>query len=205
MARKTFISYKYSESRDLRDRILDALREDAIYYQGETSDSPDMSDSKTETIKENLKNMIYGSSVTIVIVSPNMRKSKWIDWEISYSLKEVKRGDRTSHTNGVVCVIKNSGTPSNCDWIKSFLTGNDGCAYWAVRENYLYPIIHNNMFNRKNAEYFCEARGTVDDSTQSYMSLVDEDSFLADPNFWVENAFDKSKELEAFLLQKEIY
>lgn len=89
MARKTFISYKYSESRDLRDRILDALREDAIYYQGETSDSPDMSDSKTETIK-NLKNMIYGSSVTIVIVSPNMRKSKWIDWEISYSLKRGK-------------------------------------------------------------------------------------------------------------------
>lgn len=34
MARKTFISYKYSEARDLRDDILDALGEDAQYYKG---------------------------------------------------------------------------------------------------------------------------------------------------------------------------
>ena len=39
MAHKTFISYKYSESQDLRDRIIDALGEDAAYYKGETSDS----------------------------------------------------------------------------------------------------------------------------------------------------------------------
>ena len=37
MAHKTFISYKYSESQDLRDRIIDALGEDATYYKGETS------------------------------------------------------------------------------------------------------------------------------------------------------------------------
>ena len=37
MARKTFISYKYSELASLRDRIISALREDAEYYQGETS------------------------------------------------------------------------------------------------------------------------------------------------------------------------
>ena len=39
MAHKTFISYKYSESKDLRDRIIDALGDDATYYKGETSDS----------------------------------------------------------------------------------------------------------------------------------------------------------------------
>ena len=48
MARKTFISYKHSEAQDLRDRILKALGDDAIYYQGETSESPDISDTSTD-------------------------------------------------------------------------------------------------------------------------------------------------------------
>ena len=75
MARKTFISYKYSEACDLRDKILDSLGEDAKYYNGETSDSPDLTDKKTETIKEILKDMIYGTSVLIVILSPKIKES----------------------------------------------------------------------------------------------------------------------------------
>lgn len=42
MAHKTFISYKYSESRFYRDQILDALGDDAVFYKGETSDSPNL-------------------------------------------------------------------------------------------------------------------------------------------------------------------
>ena len=91
MARKTFISYKYSEAQDLRDKIIESLGDDAIYYQGETSDSPDLTDTSTENIKENLKDMMFSTSVTIVIISPNMKKSKWIDWEIEYTLKEIKK------------------------------------------------------------------------------------------------------------------
>ena len=37
MAHKTFISYKYSESRELRDRIIKAMGSDAAYYTGEAS------------------------------------------------------------------------------------------------------------------------------------------------------------------------
>lgn len=40
MAHKTFISYKYSESQELRDRIIQAMGSDAAYYTGETSESP---------------------------------------------------------------------------------------------------------------------------------------------------------------------
>jgi len=47
MARKTFISYKYSEAQDLRDTILEALGDDATYYTGETVDSPDLTDTTT--------------------------------------------------------------------------------------------------------------------------------------------------------------
>ncbi|WP_228725589.1 TIR domain-containing protein [Klebsiella pneumoniae] len=88
MAHETFISYKYSEAQDLRDKIVKALGDDAVYYKGETSESPDISNTTVDNIKNNLKNMIFGTSVLIVIISPNMIKSKWIDWEIEYSLKE---------------------------------------------------------------------------------------------------------------------
>ena len=97
MAHKTFISYKYSESRGLRDRIIEALGKDATYYKGENVDSKDMSDDKRETIKANLSNMMYDTSVTIVILSPNMRESEWIGWEISYCLKKIKRGKKRSN------------------------------------------------------------------------------------------------------------
>lgn len=105
MAHKTFISYKWSEAQDLRDDIIKALGDDATYYKGETSDSPDLTDTSTENIKKNLKDMMYDTSVTIVILSPNMTESKWIDWEIEYCLKNIARKNRTSHTNGVVGVI----------------------------------------------------------------------------------------------------
>ena len=75
MARKTFISYKFSEAQNLRDEILKALGDDGSYYQGETSDSPDLTDTSTENIKKNLADMMYKTSVTIVILSPNIKKS----------------------------------------------------------------------------------------------------------------------------------
>jgi MTH538 TIR-like domain (DUF1863). len=74
MAHKTFISYKYSEAQTLRDDIITALGDDATYYKGETSDSPDLTDTKTENIRKNLADMMYDTSVTIVIISPNIKK-----------------------------------------------------------------------------------------------------------------------------------
>ena len=50
MAHKTFISYKWSEAQSLRDKIIKALGDDATYYKGETSESPDLTDTSTENI-----------------------------------------------------------------------------------------------------------------------------------------------------------
>ena len=132
MARKTFISYKYSEAQDLRDDILDALGEDATYYQGETADSPDLTDTSTENIKKNLTDMMYDTSVTIVVVSPNLKASKWIDWEIEYSLKEISRKGRTSKTNGVVGVIQKIN--GEYDWLVTKSKKDDGCSVRTIDE-----------------------------------------------------------------------
>lgn len=106
MAHKTFISYKYSEAQKLRDKIIDSLKGDARFYNGETSNSPDLTDKATVTIKKNLTDMMFETSVTILIISPHMKESNWIDWEIEYCLKKITRKDRTSHVNGIVGVIK---------------------------------------------------------------------------------------------------
>lgn len=191
MAHKTFISYKYSESQQLRDDIITALGKDATYYQGETSDSPDLSDTSTENIKRNLKDMMYGTSVTIVIISPNMKKSKWIDWEIEYCLKNITRQDRTSQTNGVVGVVMKVN--GGYDWLRPTHRNLDGCVSISTNDSYLYDIIKKNRFNQNPKEYSCNICQTVNSLTGSYISLVNEDDFLNDPQKYIDNAYDKSE------------
>lgn len=191
LAHKTFISYKYSEAQKLRDKIIDALGDDAIYYKGETSDSPDLTDTSTENIKKNLKDMMYDTSVTIVIISPNMKKSKWIDWEIEYCLKSITRKNRVSNTNGVVGVImKYNGGYS---WLKTTSENDDGCSSSSYDESKMYDIINNNRFNQEPKVYSCEICKTVNSLTGSYIALVEEETFLANPTKYIDNAYEKSE------------
>lgn len=200
MARKTFISYKYSEAQDLRDKIIKSLGEDATYYQGETSDSPDLTDTSTDNIKKHLKDMIYDTSVTIVILSPNIKESKWIDWEIEYSLKEITRKDKTSRTNGIVGVImKYNGGYS---WLRTISNKPDGHTLISTNNSFLYDIIVKNRGNQKPKEYFCNDCKTIDVLTGSYISLIEEDEFLADPNLYIENAYNKSKNISNYEIYK---
>jgi hypothetical protein len=201
MAHKTFISYKYSEARDLRDRIIGALRSDAAYYRGETSESPDITDTSTENIKRVLTNQIFGTSVTIVVVSPNMTLSNWINWEIEYSLKAISRGDTTSHSNGIVGVIMRVN--GGYGWIRSANVNRDGCNSIWYNSHMLYTIINNNRFNQEPKKYCCENCGTVDALTGSYISLVTEDDFLSNPVKYIENAYDKSRNVNNYRLCKQ--
>lgn len=191
MAHKTFISYKYSEARDLRDRIIGALKEDAVYYKGETSDSPDLTDTSTENIKRNLTDMMYDTSVTIVIISPNIKKSKWIDWEIEYSLKNNTRKGRTSHTNGVVGVIMKVNGGYN--WFKYTVKHKDGCNAVNYYDEKVYDIINNNRCNQNPQRYACDVCKTIDPLTGSYISYVEEEEFLRRPRKYIDNAYDKSE------------
>lgn len=201
MARKTFILYKYSEARSLRDRIIEALGDDATYYQGETADSPDLTDTSTENIKKNLKEMMFGTSVTIVAVSPNIKASKWIEWEIEYSLKEITRADRVSRTNGVVGVIME--IDGGYDWIITRKTGDDGCITRTLDGSMLYKIINKNRYNRRgDAKYSCSVCKTFNQLQGSYISLVEEDVFLRNPNKYIENAYEKSQNLDSFDISK---
>lgn len=200
MAYNTFISYKYSEAIDLRDRIVESLGEDAKYYRGETSESPDMSDKTTDYIKDKLKNLIYSTSVTIVIISPNMKQSNWIDWDIEYSLKQIKRGDRKSSTNGVLGVVMEYD--GGYSWLRPSTQNSDGHTTILTKNEYLYNIIINNRFNQNPPEYTCDECKNVNSLTGSYISLVNEDDFLKNPNKYIDNAYDKSKHTSNYKISR---
>ena len=192
MARKTFISYKYSDSRELRDKIIQELGSDSQYYRGESGYSDDLSSRSAEYIKSYLKDMIYNTSVTIVIVSPQMLQSRWIDWEIEYSLKNIPRDGRISKTNGIVCVVQKSGFFNSSDkgynWIKNY----DGYLDRSKLSSIILENRHNNI------------EGNYKTSSENYIDIVLEDEFLNNPNKHIEEAYNKSRSLEKYNIAKQI-
>ena len=123
MGHKIFISYKYKDSnvksldkndttvRDYVDKLQDYIEEYSEHiYKGE-SDDEDLSEYSDDQIWDLLKDRIFDSTLTIVLISPNMNNgdkesNQWIPWEISYSLKEVSRKDingntRSSYSNAL--------------------------------------------------------------------------------------------------------
>lgn len=126
MGRKIFVSYKYADENvypvpnvsDYRPKARDYVtwlerkfsdRTDHI-YKGE-HDNEDLSDRPDDYIWAKLKDKIYDSTISIVLISPNMKeaykwdKSQWIPWEIAYSVRETTRNDYTSHANAVLGVV----------------------------------------------------------------------------------------------------
>ncbi len=192
MAHKTFISYKYSESVALRDKIIEAMGKDAIYYNGENGFSPNKSDDTDDAIWNYLKDMIWPTSVTIVILSPNMRQSSWIPDEIAYSLRKVKRGETTSQRNGLVAVIQKVN--DSYDWLLKHNTNCHGTATVSYKNELLPDIIAANHFNSEPPIVHCDKCKTYDSELGSYISYVQEDTFLADVNGYVEKAFQKSQD-----------
>jgi len=200
LARKTFISYKYSEAKSLRDEIIDKLGDDSRYYNGETSDSPDLTDDATETIKGKLKDMMVDTSVTIVIVSPNMTESDWIDWEIEYTLSEYQRKGKTSKTNGVVGVVMEVN--GDCSWLFTNKKNSDGCSSRTIDSSKLFDIIKSNRYNQEPKVYSCDKCKTVNALTGSYFSLISQKKFLDNPTKYIENAYDKSQNKDSYDITK---
>ena len=135
--------------------------------------------------------MMYDTSVTIVILSPNMKKSKWIDWEIEYCLKDIKRKDRTSHTNGVVAVIMK--VDNSYEWIKKSGTNCHGVSTVSYDMDKVFDIISQNHFNSNPKQWHCNECETYDWLNGSYIAFVDEETFLNKPEKFINNAYDKSE------------
>lgn len=162
MGRKVFVSYKHQDgnvqylnnygrtARSYVDYLIDNKLEDEI-YKGEGNE--DLSEFKDETIKNRLKDKIHDSSITLVLISPNMKEiqtvesEQWIPWEISYSLKEVTRADKMSHTNGILAIVL-PDILGNYD----YFIEDKSCKCQTLKTDTLFQILRDNMFNAKKLQ-----------------------------------------------------
>lgn len=125
MGRKIFVSYKYWDfdvypvpkfskicpiARDYVTWLEDKFKNRSEHFYKGEGDDEDLSSYSEDYIWNRLKDKIYDSSLTIVLISPNMKepnrweRSQWIPWEISYSLRKTQRGNTSSQSNAVLAV-----------------------------------------------------------------------------------------------------
>lgn len=143
-------------------------------YKDEDSDE-DISSWSEDDIWSHLKGKIYDSTITIVLISPNMKdsgkwqRSQWIPWEISFSVRETARNNRTSHRNAILAVI---------------LPDKDG-SFGYYDKNGPFPILKSNIDN-------------------GYIYVVTWDDFLKYPQIDMDMAFDHKGNTPSYKIVKSV-
>lgn len=210
MGKKIFVSYKYADEevkkitndylkndtvRDYVDKLEYVIGKEDI-YKGEHS-GEDQSKFKDDTIWEHLKNKIFDSSITIVLISKNMKElfyseeEQWIYQEISYSLKELTRtssnGNREnkSLSNAIICVV----LPDRFGSYNYYLRNT----YYAqsYNDNITFKIIAKNRNNKKYT------------FNEDYVVTVKWEDFLKNYTKYINLAVDKQKRINEFNITKE--
>lgn len=228
MEHKIFISYKYADTnvrqiptisfienrktrvRDYVDILQEKLGRDNI-NKGE-KDGEDMCVLEDTTIKSILGDKIYDSSITIVLISPNMKEpnmsemEQWIPWEISYSLREQSRNGRTSKTNAVLAVVLPDSSNSYNYYIQEHT-----CPYCNVRTlntHKLFKVLSVNMFNRYKPIYSSCPNHSVGNRPEtgecSYILSVKWDDFIGQYDTYLTRALKIKNNISEYDVKKNL-
>lgn len=203
---RIFISYKYYDTnvyqkiehrlfnenlkrslltpRDYVDVLSEYLDNHSPHYCKAEDDNNDLSQLSDDAIWEILKDKIYDSTMTIVIISPNMKEAnkkdreQWIPWEIKYSLDNNTRhnsagNEISSHTNAMLAIVLPDKDNSYSYYFENKKCCNNGCRL--NKTNTLFNILRRNTFNKKKNEmqYNCFIGDTIyKGDAHSYIPFV---------------------------------
>lgn len=218
MGRKIFVSYKYADSdvkqftnlnswyrqqdtaRSYVDLLETYLDSSDHIYKGE-SDGEDLSNLSESTIRDKLYDRIYDSTLTIVLLSPQMKdplkaqKHQWIPQEISYSLREQSRTNSsgqsvTSGTNALLAVVLPDRNGSYSYYINQCTSCTSNCTMYNT--GWLFEILRANTFNVKQPDAeTCNSRGsTIYHGDSSYVTYVRWKDFIAQPEDYIGKAYE---------------
>lgn len=233
MGRKIFVSYKYADSdvkqfSDLNNlfRAQDTVRSYVTLleeyfeersehvYKGE-HDGEDISYLSEATIRDKLFSRIYDSTLTIVMISPNMQeygkqqKDQWIPREISYSLREQSRVNSagqivTSSTNALLGVVLPDRNGSYSYFLGKCNLCESDCR--VLNTPWLFKILRDNTFNAKELDCnTCNSRGsTVYHGESSYITYVNWADFRADPEAYIEKAYELRDNKDDYVIHVQL-
>lgn len=223
MGRKIFVSYKYGDPdvRALPNRLLGTtarhyvdelqviLADEDHINKGE-EDGLDLSAFKDETIAAKLRDKIYDSSLTIVMVSRGMKAStdeaeQWIPWEVSYSLREVERNGRKKLANAMLAIVLPDAAGSYDYYIAD--ESCPTCQCRTLRTHALFGILAVNMFNIRQPSYFDCARHATDSKVfrgePSYIHSVKWVDFVTSPDTYIDKAYTIYANIDHYNIVKQ--
>lgn len=229
MGRKVFVTYKYGDTQvqDLNiyddsvwfgrqkiqtiarhyvNELANILDSDDHIFKGE-NDGESLANFSDEYIASTLRDKIYDSSITIVLISKGMKdllkneKDQWMPWEISYSLKEYTRNGRTSLSNGIIALV----LPDNLGTYEYYLNVDSVCKCTNYNTAFLFQILRDNMFNVKSPDTFlCSNGSTIYRSDFSYIPSVKWQDFIISPNTYLNKAIELRDKKEQYNITKSI-
>ena len=196
MARNVFISFRYSDGIDYKNRLVKLF--DSYYDTVDFSEDQDRSQMSEETIRRYLYGKLRRSSVTIVLLTPLAvnHNHDWLgnydDWiydEIRYSLE-----DRESNrTNGLVAVY----TP---EAERKFVSTSNG----SIMVNDVDNLFRKNMMNVIDKYKRNPNPGIFDRDYDSYCSLISWNDFTSNIGKYVDIAAQKRNETYKYDIVKRL-
>lgn len=227
MGHKIFVSYKYNDKnvkkitgnpyvedtvRDYVNALEGYIENSEHIYKGEEDDE-DLSSLTDDKIWEKLKDRIYDSTLTIIMISPNMKtygrdRNQWIPWEVSYSLKEVSRKNKagnmvTSSANALLAIV----LPDKYGSYSYYIQDNECCESKCrtLKTNTLFHILQENMFNIKNPDCrICGVNSKIFHGESSYIYSVKWKDFVKEPEDYINKAYAIQSALEKYDISVEI-
>lgn len=225
MGYKIFVSYKYQDhnvakleggkNQTPRDYV-DYLQK--ISFSGDDVNkaeiaNEDYSGLTDEAIKKCLAKKIWDSSITLVLISPNMvdlmqaEKNQWIPWEIAQSLKtRTKIAKRTLPNAIIAVVLPNFSGKYNyfVNYWKYIDQNNQQHLVRNISLNQTFKIIARNMFNLKEPMVDFVSGKKVYHGNSSYITVVEWNKFIKNMDYYFKKAITIRNSIADYNLSEKL-
>ena len=206
MAKNVFISFRFSDGEEYKEKLVEIFKDEDVIDYSEDQDRSHMSE---DSIRTFLYDKLKRTSITIVILTPkavdykkDYLSGKYDDWlydELRYSLED--RAD--NRTNAVLALY----TKEAEDLLFSYTTHtcdvcNEESNVKSIKN--FSNLVKKNMMNIKSTYKNNKCNNVYDSMLDSYCSLIEFDSFIKDPDLYLENAISKRDRKQEFELVKRM-